>query len=170
MKRIDTARPVPLGSRHLHLHGDDAEADVVVTALRFEPLSKGGPRGPAVVGPATPSAAPGYVPGPILLRGVLCGVKIGINATGQFRVEPVPAPLAGVAVHVVKPPRVRGVTADLRGLLKRRPFLRSVVRLSSKVRLLTADLVAEGCRGLRPGPAGVFPLRFGRQPELPIFR
>src|SRR5207237_8929897 len=61
-------------------------------------------------------------------------------------------------------------TADPGGSMQRRPLLGPVARLAREVCLLAADLVAErgGRRG--PGPAGVFPLRFGRQPELPLLR
>src|SRR5206468_6285084 len=83
---------------------------------------------------------------------------------------PVAAPLEDVAVHIVQSPCVSGVTADFCGPTERRPRLGSIVRLPFKVRLLAAELVAKcGGRG-RPGSTGVFPLRFGRQPELPIHR
>src|SRR5437773_11668590 len=83
---------------------------------------------------------------------------------------PVAAPLEDVAVHVVQSPRVGWVTSDFCGPTERRPRLGSVIRLAFKVRLLAAELVAKRGGGRRPGSAGVFPLRFRGQPELPIHR
>src|SRR5262245_22227495 len=83
---------------------------------------------------------------------------------------PVPAPLVGVAVHVAEPPGVGRVAADLGGSAQRRPRLAAVVRLAPEVRLLAAELVAKRRGRRRPRPAGVFPLRLRRQPELPLLR
>src|SRR5262249_46475445 len=59
---------------------------------------------------------------------------------------------------------------DLCGPVERRPRLAAVVRLPLEVRLLAAEPVAERGGRRRPGPTGVFPLRFGGQAELPILR
>ena len=157
-------------SRPLRLNGHDAKADVVVTPLRLEPQSKGRPARPALVGPAAAPAHPGDVAVFAFRCRGLRGIQVGIGAARQLRVIPVPAPLEGVAVHVVQAPGVGGVAADLGGPIERRPRLGPVVRLALEVRLLAAELVAERGGRRRPGPAGVFPLRFGGQPELPILR
>jgi hypothetical protein len=73
-------------------------------------------------------------------------------------------------MHVVQPPGVWWVAADLGGTAERRSWLGPVVWLAFEVRLLAAERVAEGrsCRGR--GAAGVLPLRFGRQTEYPTIR
>ncbi len=68
----------------------------------------------------------------------------------------------------MQPPGVGGITADFRGPIKRWSRLGAVVGLSFEVRLLAAEFVAERSGRRRPGPAGVFPLRLRREPELPI--
>src|SRR5947209_20181209 len=101
-----------LRSGWLRMNGHDSKADVVVAAFRLEPQAEGGSAGPAVVVPrATPADA----------RGGLRGVQIGVHATGQLRVIPVPAPLEGVAVHVVQTPAVGRVAADRSGPTERWP-------------------------------------------------
>ena len=44
--------------------------------------------------------------------GALRVVQVGVGTARQPRVVPIPAPLEGVAVHVVQPPSVGGITAD----------------------------------------------------------
>src|SRR5262249_28759847 len=83
---------------------------------------------------------------------------------------PVPAPLIGVAVHVVQPPGIGRVAADRAGPMEGRPFLGPVVRLALEVCLPAAQLIPEGGSGRGPGPAGVLPLRFGRKTKLPALR
>src|SRR5262249_46366719 len=136
--------------------GGDAKADVVVTPLRFVPQPGGRPAGPAMVAPgAAPAhAGIGAVPVPRSLH----RRQIRIVAAGQFWVIPIPAPLEDVAVHVVQPPSVGGVAADLGGPIERLPFLGAVVRLPLEVCLLAAELVPKCGGRLRPGPAGVLPL------------
>ena len=62
-------------------------------------------------------------------------------------------------MHVVQPPGVRRVAADLGRSPKRWPWLGSVVRPPFEVRLLAAELVPERGSRCRPGPAGILPLR-----------
>src|SRR5437870_10419083 len=83
---------------------------------------------------------------------------------------PVPAPFVDVAVHVVQTPWVGWVTADFCGPTERGPLLGPVIRFSLEVRLAAAERIAKRGGGRRAGPAGIFPLRFGREPELPIRR
>src|SRR5262245_42881135 len=163
-----SGRMVIASSRRLRPNGHHAKADVVVTPLRLEPQPKGRPAGPTVVAPAPAPAHPRRVASPVQLSRGTCVVQVGIDAAGQLRVGPVPAPLVGVAVHVVQPPGVGGVAADFGGPARRRPRLAPVVRLPLEVRLLVAELVAERGGRRRPAPAGVFPLRLGGQPELPL--
>src|SRR4029453_2269100 len=70
----------------------------------------------------------------------------------------------------VEPPGVGGVTADSCCPIERRPLLGPVVRLPLEVRLFATEPVAKRRGRRRPGPAGVFPLLFGRQPDLPVLR
>src|SRR5437667_5108186 len=83
---------------------------------------------------------------------------------------PIPTPFEGVAVHVVQPPGIGGVTADFCGPIQRWPRLGSVVWLAFEIRLLAAEFVAERRGRLRACAACVFPLRLRGQPELPILR
>src|SRR5262245_53418709 len=116
---------------------------MVVAPVRLETQSKGTPAGPAFVCPTTATARPGNVtvlaPGCRLLR----VVQVGIDTARQLPVIPIPAPLEGVAMHIVQPPGVRRVTADLRGPVERRSRFAPVVRFAFEVRLLAAELVAE---------------------------
>src|SRR5262245_36741819 len=66
-------------------------------------------------------------------------------------------------------PGVGWVAADLAGPIEGWPFLRSVVGLVLDIRLLAVQLVAERRGSLGPGPAGILPLCFRGQPELPAF-
>lgn len=72
---------------------------------------------------------------------------------------PVGAPLPDVAVHVVEPPGVGFLLPD------RVCGVAAVVRVPSIVAQLP-PVVAETVSGCGSGPAGVFPLCLGRQPEL----
>src|SRR5207302_6447823 len=76
--------------------------------------------------------------------------------------------LEDVAVHVVQPPGVGGVAADFGGPTKRGPRFGPIVRLPLEVRLFAAELIAKGSGRRRSGSAGIFPLRFGRQPDFPV--
>ena len=163
-------RDRPHVSCWLRLNGHNAKPYVVVTPLRFEPQSKGRPARPAFVGPAPASARTGHVPVFASRCRGLRGIQVRVRTARQSRVVPIPAPLVDVAVHVVQPPGVGRVTADCCGPIERRPLLGSVVWLPLEVRLLTAQPVSELSGGRSSGPAGVFPLRFGGQPELPILR
>src|SRR6266849_7048785 len=83
---------------------------------------------------------------------------------------PVSAPLVDVAVHVVQAPRVGRVAADLRGAIERRAWFGTIIRLALEVSLFTAERIAKRSGRRGSGPAGIFPLRFGGRPELPILR
>src|SRR6266545_1733592 len=83
---------------------------------------------------------------------------------------PVPAPLEHVAVHVVEAPGVCRVTPDRGRPLQGGPLRGPVVRLPLEVRLLTAQLVAEAGGGRGARPAGVLPLGFLGETELPPLR
>src|SRR5262245_18112644 len=89
-------------------------------------------------------------------------IEIGIRSAGKLRVVPVAAPLERVAVHVVKPPSIGRIFADLGSLAERWSWLAAVVGLPFEVGLMAAEAVAERRRGRRPSAAGIFPLRFGR--------
>src|SRR5262249_26431624 len=67
-------------------------------------------------------------------------------------------------------PQVGRVAPDSSGPLQRWPVLGRIVRLALEVRLFAAELVPERRRGRGPGPASVFPLRFGGESELPLLR
>ena len=138
--------------------------------LRLEPKPQGRPQVLPLVRPRPAPPDPGDRPVPVLRGGRLRVVQVGVGAARQFGVIPVAAPLERVAVHVVQPPRVRRVAADLRRLPDRRPLLRPVVRHALEVRLPGAQPVPERRRGRRPRPTGVLPLSLGRQPELPPLR
>src|SRR5208337_2096429 len=78
----------------------------------------------------------------------------------------VAAPLPDVAVNVVQPPRVRGERADIRGLFSTFPLWRVVERvIPVVVREIGVDHVTEVVFRRGSGPAGIFPLRFRRQPD-----
>src|SRR5262249_4617098 len=147
-----------------------AEADVIVAPLGLEPQPASGAAGPAVVGPGAAPADARMVARPVPLRRGLRRVQVGVDAAGEPGVIPVAAPLEGVAVHVVQAPGVGRVAADLGRAPQRWPRLGAVIRLPFEVRLLAAELVAERGGGRRAGAAGVFPLRLGGQPELPVLR
>ena len=97
-------------------------------------------------------------------------IQIRINAAWQFGMIPIPAPFEGVAMHIMQPPCIRGITAHLGRATQRWSWLSSIVWLAFEVRLLAAQLVAERGRSCRSRSARVFPLRLRRQPELPIIR
>ncbi len=81
---------------------------------------------------------------------------IGRDARRIFLIS-VPAPLPHVPVHIVKPPAVR-------------PFLGRHLRFPSAVSLMPTHLIqlsASGIRPSRPRPAGILPLRLGRQIPYP---
>ena len=117
-----------------------------------------------------PGATRESVPSRFLAAVAFAAYRSGSVAAGQLGVVPVPAPLEGVAVHVVEAPGVGRVAADPGRLAQRRPRLAPVVRLALEVRLLAAERVAERRGRRRPGPAGVLPLGLGRQAELPALR
>src|SRR3989442_5387449 len=73
-------------------------------------------------------------------------------------------------MHVVQAPCVGRIAADRRGALERRTFFGTVVWPALEIRLTAAQLVAKGGCGRSACAAGIFPLRFGRQPELPTRR
>ena len=147
---------------------DDAKADVIVTALRFESHTERRPARPAIVRPAAAAPHTRDVAVFAPLRSGSRGIEIRIGAARQARVIPVAAPFEGVAVHVVEAPRIGRVTTDRRGAIQRRPRLAAVVRLALEVGLLAAERVAKRRRRGRSGAARVFPLRLGRQTEFPI--
>src|SRR5206468_11580349 len=118
----------------LWLHEDNSKANVVVATFRLEPQPKHRAAGPALVRPA---------PAPAHTRGRRCKIHIRIDAAGQLGMIPIAAPLEGVAVHVVQPPGIGGVTADFCGPIQRWPRLASVVWLAFEIRLLAAEFVAE---------------------------
>src|SRR5262245_64151034 len=125
---------VPDGCTHRH----DPEPDMVVTPLRFKSQAKGRAAGPALVGPATAPAHPGDA-AVFAFRGRVFRIpQVRIDAAGQLRTVPVPAPLEGVAMHVVQTPRSRGIAADLGRLPERRARLGAVVGLPLEVRLFAA--------------------------------
>src|SRR3954471_7473589 len=152
----------------LRLYEYDPEADMVVTPFGLEPEAEGRPAGPAVVAPGAAPADPRI--GSVPVRLAAPGRQVRVGAAGELRVVPVPAPLEGVAVHVVDSPCVRRVAADPGRLPRRRPLLAPVVGLAPEVRLPAAERVAERRGGGRPGPAGIFPLGLGRQAKLPALR
>src|SRR5438105_5274680 len=84
----------------LRPHDRDAEADVVGTPLRLVAQAAGRPAGPAVVtpGPAPAGARKSAVP----VSRPLHRRQVRVHTAGQLLVVPVPAPLEGVAVHVVQ--------------------------------------------------------------------
>src|SRR5580704_14251766 len=96
-------------------HGHHSEANVVVTPLRFKPLSKGRPRGPAVIGPGTSATRSRQVVRPIGRRRAFGQIESRISAAGESRVVPIAAPFDDVAVHVVQAPGVGWVTAHFGG-------------------------------------------------------
>src|SRR6266700_3778470 len=81
----------------------DAKSDVVVSPFRLEPEAEGRPAGPTLVGP---TSAPTHT------RGRCCEMQIRIDTAGQVGMVPIPAPLEGVAVHVMQAPGIGGITAD----------------------------------------------------------
>src|SRR5882672_4731828 len=86
---------------------------------------------------------------------------------------PIAAPLELVAVHVVQSPGVGRITAGLGGSLQRRSGVRPVrdhIGLARKIRLLAIQRCTERSCGRGSRPAGVFPLRFRRNSELPLRR
>src|SRR6266851_6796451 len=83
---------------------------------------------------------------------------------------PIAAPLDDVSVHVVQAPGVGLVAPNFGGPLQGRPRLGPVVRLALEVCLLAAELITERSCRRRPRPAGILPLRFRGQPELPLPR
>src|SRR5258706_1064513 len=84
---------------------------------------------------------------------------------------PIPAPLEGMPMHVVNSPGVVGVAANLRRPVEWHALVRSsVVGLAFEVGLFAAQAISERGGCCRPRPAGIFPLRFSWQPELPISR
>src|SRR4051794_19192431 len=89
--------------------GDDPETDVIIATLRLEPQPEGRPAGPAVIGPRPAPAHARCVDRPVPPRRGARVVQVGVDAARQPAVVPVPAPLEGVAVHVVQAPRVRRV-------------------------------------------------------------
>src|SRR5687767_2536848 len=97
-------------------------------------------------------------------------MQIGVRTSRQPQMVPIAAPFEYVAVHVVESPGIRGIAANSCGTIERRTLLGAVVRLPLEVRQPATERVAKRGRRRRPGPAGVFPLRLGRQPELPIVR
>src|SRR6186997_2479489 len=97
-------------------------------------------------------------------------MKIGVDAARKVQVEPIPAPLVRVAMHVVEAPRVGGVTADFGGTPERRSLLGRVVRLALEVCLIAVQGIAERGSGGGSSAGRVFPLRFGGQPKLPVAR
>src|SRR5256885_1115568 len=149
--------------RLLLRNNGNAKADVIVTPLRLEALAERRPAGPTVIAPSAAPADPGKgavpVPCPLDRR------QIGIVAARQLLVIPIPAPLADVALHVMQAPDVRGIAADLGSAIEGRTFLGTIVRPPLEVHLLATELVAKRGGGRRPGPASVFPLRLGGQPE-----
>src|SRR4051794_36864082 len=146
----------------------DPEADIVVTPFGLEPEAECRPAVLAVVGPGAAPADPRM--GAVPVRLAAPGRQVRVGAAGEPRVVPVPAPLEGVAVHVVDSPCVRRIAADPGCLPRRRPGLAPIVGLAPEVRLPAAERVAERRGGGRPGPAGIFPLGLGRQAELPALR
>ena len=156
--------------RFLWLDGDDAETDVVVPAFGLEAETESGAAGPAFVGPATATSDARRAAVAAVSGGVLRRVQIGVSAAGQAVVIPIAAPFEFVTMHVVQAPCVGRIAADRRGALERWTFFGAVVGLALEIRLTAAQLVAKGGCGGGACAAGIFPLRFGRQPELPIAR
>src|SRR6478752_6066966 len=95
-------------------------------------------------------------------------MEVGIDTAGQFCMSPVAAPFTRVAVHVAEAPGVGGIAAYFRGAAERRAWFGTVIRLALEICLFAAELVAERGGGSRAGAAGIFPLSFGGQPELPV--
>src|SRR6266853_6778610 len=145
----------------LRLDAHDSKADVVVSPFGLEPEAEGRPAGPALVGPT---------PTPAHTRGRRCEMQIRVDTAGQFGMVPIPAPLEGVAVHVMQAPGIGGITANFGSPTERRSGFGSVVGRAFEVRLLAAEFVAERRGCLRACAAGVFPLRLSGQPKLPILR
>lgn len=99
------------------------------------------PRG----GPATPV----LIEPPTATEHPVCAIDLGV--------VDVPAPVPDIAEHVVEPPWVGAFAAH---------FVDALVRVTA----VPADLVEiPVVRPGRPGPAGVFPLGFGRQ-SIPVGR
>src|SRR5437879_4075807 len=111
--------PPFISARHW-LNRDNAKADVVIPPLGFEPQPTGRPARPPLIRPAPASAHARRIAGSIVRSGGERIVQIGIDAARKLRVRPVPAPLVGVAVHVMQPPGVGGITADFGGSFERR--------------------------------------------------
>src|SRR4051794_5101551 len=121
---------------------------MVVTPFGLEPEAECRPAVLAVVGPGATPADPRI--GAVPVRLAAPGRQVGVGAAGELRVVPVPAPLEGVAVHVVDSPGVRRVAADPGRLPRRRPGLAPVVGLAPEVRLPAAERVAERRGGVVP--------------------
>ncbi len=95
------------------LDSDESETDVVGPPLRLERHPAGRPTGPPVVAPSAAPAHPRKTTLPVLRR--LHRRQIRVVAALQLSVIPIPTPLEDVSVHIVQPPGVGEVAADLGG-------------------------------------------------------
>lgn len=83
-------------------------------------------------------------------------------AVGRTRPPGVEVPRT--AVHLVQTPGVRRQALDWQRLLPVQPLVAfRVGKVAVVIHLLRSNIRAEAERRVRPGPAGVFPLRLGRQ-------
>src|SRR3954451_6485973 len=103
----------------LPLCEDDPAAHMVVPPLGLEPEAECRPAELAVVGPGAAPADPRI--GAVPVRLAATGRQGRVSGAGELRVVPVPAPLEGVAVHVVDAPGVQRIAADPGCLPRRRP-------------------------------------------------
>src|SRR4051812_17926249 len=122
---------------------------MVVAPLGLEPQPKCRAAGPALVSPTAASAHAGDGAVLTLRRRLLGGIQVGVGAPGQSLVIPIAAPFVSVAVHVVQPPGICRITADIRRPAERWPGLRAIVRLALEIRLLAAEPIAKRSGGHR---------------------
>ena len=136
----------------LSLSPHHPEAHEAVPEIRLEIPAVGRA---AAIGVEIPTPAPFHPERP--------RIPVGVRRTDVAGVIPIPVvtPLPHVAVHVIKPPGIRGFLSDRMGFTVAVAFIPSG---QGEIALTVAGIISR--RGART--AGVLPFRFGRKPE-PVF-
>src|SRR5687768_11093960 len=91
-----------------------------------------------------------------------------IDAAREARVIPIAAPFENVSVHVVDAPCVGGIGSDFRSGGTGDAGGSAVIWLAN-IGLAFRECVAEGKCGGGAGAAGIFPLGFGGETDMPVF-